>query len=584
MGHRFLVLLFIVFLAFSWNMYNLIKINIFSYDIFRRKLEYYTTFEVYTSPERGNILDRNGEVLSFNTEETRIVLHKSKYNLLTNDQQKFVKNFIQSRFKINDFDDLINESYSEQIVIRSNPNFSDICLVMENLMYVYGVDVVVDYKRQYSGPAFAFTLGFVNIPYKEDVEKNKDLFYYSSVGKDGLELVYDKELRGKLGKEKYLIDPLGQPVKILQQIPPERGKDVNTTIDKKITLFSYKKLKDLCDNLSLKNGQPVGGSVILMKVNGEIITLVSYPSFYVYSTTNGIYFKPDRNEVMKKFPDFSYLYNRALRGEYPAASTFKIITSVAALEEGIINENTHIYCPGVFFVGSHPFYCFNKYGHGSLDVIHALAVSCDVFYYFLGYKLGIEKIKKYAEILGLNKPTGIDLPFESSGLIPSHAWKERYMREEWTKGDDVNIAIGQGLGLVTPLQMAVVVASVATGFRPTPFINKERKPKLQKIPVKEKNLLLVRKGMEEAINMGTAAVIKSIVRKYRVAGKTGTAEVPVNSNNPKGLNNTWFVGYFGVDKPEYVIVVSLEASGGYGGQYAATLAAEIISYMEKSLL
>ncbi|MCS7244439.1 MAG: penicillin-binding transpeptidase domain-containing protein, partial [Candidatus Calescibacterium sp.] len=274
-------------------------------------------------------------------------------------------------------------------------------------------------------------------------------------------------------------------------------------------------------------------------------------------------------------------YNRAINGEYPAASTFKIITSVAALEENIVNQNTHIYCGGVFFVGSHPFHCFNTYGHGSLDIVDALAVSCDVFYYTLGYRLRINRIKKYSEILGLNNPTGIDLPFESHGLIPDEQWKKKNLSEDWTSGDDVNISIGQGLGLVTPIQMAVVVASVATGYKPVPFINISKKPRLYKLPIKEKNLSIVKKGMEKAVDVGTASVIKSIVKEFKVAGKTGTAEVSPNQNNPKGLNNTWFVGYFGKKKPEYVIVVSLEASGGYGGQYASTLAAKIINYMEQ---
>lgn len=566
-----LIIFFIVLISFGWIIYNLVRINVLNYEVFKNRLDYYTTFQIYTNPQRGRILDRYQKVIASQKEIIKIVLHKSKYNLLTEDQRKYLEKFLTNlNIKLPD----LREIYVDKVVLKENPSFQEICFITENLLYLYGVEIYVDNKRYYEGSAFAFVTGFVNVPYKEDVEKDSSIQFYSEVGKAGLELQYDNLLRGKLGKVKYLMDPVGYPVKLLEEYPPEEGKDLITTLDKDLQIFSYDELKKLCDRLSLSNGQPVGGSVILMRTNGEVLVLVSYPSF------NPNNLKPDSNQIIENYPGFSCYYNRAVMGEYPAASTFKIITSLAALEEKLINKNTHIYCGGVFFVGSHPFYCFNTYGHGSLDLVHALAVSCDVFYYTLGYKLGIEKIKKYSELMGLNSKTGIDLPFESSGFIPDKAWKMKYLGEQWTKGDDVNISIGQGFGLVTPIQMAVLTASVATGYRPVPFINSFKKPVLYKLPFDQKNLELVRKGMEEAINIGTATIIKQKVRKFKVAGKTGTAEVTPTSNNPKGLNNTWFVGYFGYQKPEYVIVVSLEASGGYGGQYAASLASSIISFLE----
>lgn len=570
---RVAVLYFIVLVCFGWVIYNLIKINILKVEVFKNKLDYYTTYQVYTNPARGNIFDRNGYKIAYNEQIFRLVVHKSKYNTLDNDQKDFVKNFIKINFSI-DLEKLIEEIYLDKVVIKENPDYLEMCKVMENLMSIYGLDIDIDYKRKYSSSAFAFVCGFVNVPYREDIQRDEVLQYYTEIGKSGLELQYDSLLRGKLGKTKYFIDPQGHPVKIVDEYPPKNGTDLKTTINGKLQEFSYYKLKDLCDSLSMKNGQPVAGSVILMRINGEILVLACYPSFYPDSL------KPDYNKIIQGYPSFSVFYNRAINGMYPAASTFKIVTSIAALEEGLITPDTHIYCGGVFMLGSHPFYCFNTAGHGSLPLDLALAHSCDVFYYTLGYKLRIEKIKKYSEILGLNKKTGIDLPFESSGFIPDRKWKEKYLSEPWTSGDDVNISIGQGLGLVTPLQMAVLVASVATGYKPVPFLNIEKNPILVKIPIKEKNLRAVRKGMEEAVNIGTASVIRSIVKKYKVAGKTGTAEVTPNDVNPKGLNNTWFVGYFGLKEPEFVIVVSLEASGGYGGNFASTLAAEIIRYIE----
>ena len=567
------VTLFLVILGFNWIIYNLFKINILNHDVFKTKLDYYTTYQIYTVPQRGSILDRNLKPIAYQKENVNLVLNRYRYETLDVNQRNYVKKFIDKLGIVN----LTTKNYSSRIILKDNPTYEEICFVLENLLYLYGVEVDIGYKRVYDGPPFAFVTGFVNIPYKEDIEKDPDLYYYTEVGKSGLELQYNELLKGKLGKVKYLIDPSGHPVKTIEDYPSSKGNDLVTTIIKKLQIFSYNELKSLCDQLSYKNKQPVGGSIIVMKVDGQILSLVSYPSF----DPNNL--KPDCNDVIREFNEFSCFYDRAIAGEYPAASTFKIITSLAALEEKIINKNTHIYCSGAFFVGNHPFYCFNTYGHGNLDIVNALAVSCDVFYYTLGYRLGIDKIKKYCEILGLNQKTGIDLPFENEGLIPDKLWKEKFLSEEWTKGDDVNISIGQGFGLVTPLQMAVAVAGVATGYRPVPYINLSKKPVLYKLPFKQENLILVRKGMQEAINIGTATIIKQMVKKYKVAGKTGTAEIVPNSNNPKGLNNTWFVGYFGSQNPEYVIVVSLEASGGYGGQYASFLAGKIINFMETKI-
>ncbi|MEN3015603.1 MAG: penicillin-binding transpeptidase domain-containing protein [bacterium] len=568
---RIYILAGIVLFAFGWIVYNLIRINVFKYDLFRQKLDYYTTYVIYTNPPRADILDRNNRKIAYNRQINRIVLHKSKYNTLTNQEKKYLKQFLADNLQIYDLESLISGSYVERLVLVKNPTYNEMCMVMENMLYIYGVEVYTDYERVTVGPSVSFVTGYVNVPYKEEIEKDSSLRYYNDVGKSGLELQYDKILRGQLGKIKYLMDPLGQPVKAIESIPPKKGSDLKTTLDSELQQFTYALLKSLCDELSLRNDQPVAGSVILMKTDGEILVLTSYPSFYTDTL------KPDCNSVISRYREFSCFYSRAISGEYPAASTFKIITSVAALEEKLITKNTRIYCSGVFYVGSHPFHCFNTAGHGYLDIVDSLAVSCDVFYYVLGYKLGIEKIKKYSELLGLNRPTGIDLPFESGGLIPDKEWKRINWGEEWTSGDDVNISIGQGMGLVTPLQMAVVVATVATGYRPTPFLNLKSKPILKKVDISPDTLRVVRLGLERVVDYGTASVIKTMVKGCKVAGKTGTAEVMPNANNPKGLNNTWFVGYFGRIQPEYVIVVSLEGSGGYGGQYAATLAAKIIN-------
>jgi len=568
---RYLFIIFI--LGYIWVFYNLLKIHFLKHDLFKQKLYQFTTITIYTSPNRSLILDRNLKEIVQNKSEFYITLQKSKLQLLNrNTRMNIIDNL--SKYFNKDIQQEISKSYLDKVILKKNPNISDISFITENLYYLYGVNVEVFYNRYYTyKSAAAFITGFVNMPSYEEVKNNPELIYYNYTGKDGLEKQYDNLLRGKLGFIKYQIEPDGTPYKVLEKSESVNNFYLKTTIDIDIQLYIYNELKKLCDNLSIKNNQPVGGSVVLMKTNGEILSLVSYPSY----DPNTL--KPDYNYIIKKYPDFSYFLNRAISGEYPPASTFKIVTSLAALSENIINDKTNIYCPGVFYVGSHPFYCFNESGHGYLDIYSALAYSCDVFYYKLGYSLGIDKLSKYCFMLGLNNLTGIDLPYEAKGLIPTKEFKMKYLKEEWTKGDDVNSSIGQGMVLVTPIQMAVVVNSIATGYKVTPFINFDSKPKVIKLNINEKKLKIIRQSMKNAIDFGTASIVKYKVKKYVVAGKTGTAEVPANSNNPKALNNTWFVCYFDYNKPEYVLVVSLEGSGGYGGEYAANLAADIINFL-----
>jgi len=566
--------LFIIFiLGYLWVFYNLVKIHFLKHDLFKQKLYQFTTITIYTSPNRSLIFDRNLKEIVQNKLEFCITLQRSKLQLLNKSTKINIINSISKYFN-KDIQQEISKSYLDKVIIKKNPSTNDISFITENLYYLYGVSVEVFYNRYYPyKSAAAFITGFVNMPSYEEVKNNPELIYYDYTGKDGLEKQYDNLLRGKLGFIKYQIEPDGTPYKILDKSEPINNFYLKTTIDIDIQLYIYNELKKLCDNLSIKNEQPVGGAVVLMKTNGEILSLVSYPSY----DPNTL--KPDYNYIIKRYPRFSYFLNRAISGEYPPASTFKIITSLAALTENIIDDKTKIYCPGVFYVANHPFYCFNESGHGYLDIYSALAYSCDVFYYKLGYLLGIDKLSKYCLMLGLNNLTNIDLPYEAKGLIPTKELKRKYLKEEWTKGDDVNSSIGQGMVLVTPIQMAVVVNSIATGYKVTPFINFDSNHNVIKLNINEKKLKIIRESMRNVIDFGTASIIKYKVKKYVVAGKTGTAEVPANSNNPKGLNNTWFVCYFDYNKPEYVLVVSLESSGGYGGEYAANLAADIINFI-----
>jgi penicillin-binding protein 2 len=280
------------------------------------------------------------------------------------------------------------------------------------------------------------------------------------------------------------------------------------------------------------------------------------------------------------------LLHRAVQQTASPGSTFKLVTSSAALRHGLCHPYSTFYCGGSY-AGAN---CFVTSGHGGIGFEGSLAHSCDVVYYMLGVQLGVERLASHARQMGLGKATGIDLPGESDGIFPDARWKWKYVGDRWYEGDTVNLSIGQGFLLVTPLQMAVVTAAVANGGKVVePHLVQQvvsyqgrvllrpgfRAKRRIKLPNPMWNA--VRQGMRGAVLYGTGGACNSPY--VTVAGKTGTVENSPSSENPHGRNHTWFVSYAPYDKPEMVVVVMLEKSGGYGGSRCAPVARIIYDYL-----
>jgi penicillin-binding protein 2 len=274
------------------------------------------------------------------------------------------------------------------------------------------------------------------------------------------------------------------------------------------------------------------------------------------------------------------LLDRAISSYYAPGSTFKVLMAVAGLETGTVRPEDRVYCNGSAMIYGHRRLCWKKGGHGSVDLRHALAHSCNVYFYLLGQRLGIEPIHRHGERFSLGRPTGIDLPHEARGVLPSADWKQRTLGTPWFAGDTISVAIGQGLLTVTPIQMATLISGVATGSIPRPRLLREGGSPPTPVNVRPENLAVVRSALRDAVETGTGR--RGDLTGIGVAGKTGTAQVFKRSAGidadelPKAeRDHAWFVGYAPYDRPRVAFAVVVE-HGGHGGTTAAPIARRVL--------
>lgn len=404
------------------------------------------------------------------------------------------------------------------------------------------------------------------------------------VGKEGLEFTLERRLRGRDGRRSWLLNARGNKLRLLGEEAATPGEDVTLTLDLDLQRTARQALSSVLSQLRRNDPQSglAGAVVVLQAATGRVLSLVSLPDYDPNDFSD-----PRRSRSLGKLlthPE-APLLNRAIAGQYPAASTFKIVTASAALAEGLAPPGKRFYCPGVRWIGGQPFGCFVRTGHGELSFEESLAYSCDVVFYDFGLQLGGARLHDWAGRWGLGRVTGIGLPGEAAGHVPD---PKQTLAEggEWSDGANANLAIGQGALLVTPLQMARIVAGVATrGSLWRPRLTEARPGRGPEGPgarvdLPETAWTRLAAGMRQATRSGTAAgAFGQTAGAVQVAGKTGTVENQPSSSNPRGFNHTWFVGYGPLDRPpsEWVAVaVFLERSGGYGGSLAAPVAARVV--------
>ena len=403
------------------------------------------------------------------------------------------------------------------------------------------------------------------------------------IGKFGAEKVYENFLRGKRGGRQVEVNANGLVVRILKTVEAKPGHNVYLTIDQNL----QQRTEVLLDGV-------VGAAVAVEPSSGKILALASSPSFDQNSFVGGITREQWDSLISNPFRPMS---NRAIQGEYPPGSTYKIITALAGLQEGVIDEHSVFHCPGYHRFGNRIYRCWKKGGHGKVHILKAVEESCDVFFYQVGQRLGVDRLAWYAKAFGLGSPTGVRLDHEANGLIPTAAWKKRRTGVPWQEGETLSIAIGQGFNLATPIQMAVLAAAVANGghrYQPLILDNiktvdgqllQKNEPKLiGKLPVSPAHLALVKLGLWKVVHGENGTARGSRLSDIDISGKTGTSQVVSRKENesmaeedmPAHLrSHAWFIAYAPSEKPTLAVAVVIE-HGEHGSGAAAPIAKEMI--------
>ena len=472
------------------------------------------------------------------------------------------------------------------VVISEDVNRDELAVVMAHSYELPGVVVNVKPRRQYLTQQFAaHILGYLGEigPDELDSGKYPDLRGGDAIGKFGAEKTFDHFLRGEKGGQQVEVNAAGQVVRVLQTVDFKPGYNIYLTIDADL----QQRAEMLLDG--------VAGAVVAMDPNnGNILALASSPTFDQNAFVSGL--SKSVWSHLQTHP-LRPMQNRAIQGEYPPGSTYKIITALAGLEEGVCDESTTVYCPGFYRYGDRTYRCWKKGGHGNVNMRMAIERSCDVYFYQVGQKLGVDRLAWYAKAAGLGTATGIDLDHESPGLIPGTLWKRKRYGKPWMGGETLSVAIGQGYNLTTPIQLAGMISAVASeGKRYAPAIVarietaqgegvfRAQPRKLSALPVKARNLKIIQDGLDMVVQgkRGTA-------RGYRLAdiaygGKTGTSQVFSHkrgdprreAERPYHLRpHALFVAYAPLENPQIAVAVIVE-HGEHGSGAAAPLAREMI--------
>lgn len=534
---------------------------------------------VRTAPPRGTIYDREGRLLVGNRPAFNI-------SIITED----VPNLEKTLLDIAEISGRNLEQLKKQFAVQrgrhrfepkiviADASREEVARVKANTYRLPGVIVDVVPTRFYPGGDLAAQVfGYSREISKEQLETMADYRRGDVIGQTGLEKSFESELRGKAGLRQVEVDARGNrrgELGIIQDLP---GKDLIITIDQDVQRAAQ-------DAFAGRKG----ALAALDPNSGEVIALVSSPSFDANLLSGSVNLEDWQKIVTDKTLP---LRLRPIDSTYPVGSTFKVITTVAGLAEKKITTDTVLECPGYYMFAGRPWRCHKKSGHGPLSVKRALGVSCNAFYFALGNMLGIELIEKYARGLGLGVPTGIELPGEVGGIVPSDEWKRKRYGVRWFPGDTLPVAIGQGYVVATPLQMAVMMATVANGgtvYRPQ-IVRKvidrlenreiEFPPTVIRQAVAESRIFeLTRELAAGVVNEPGSTGRAAKFDEFRVGGKTGTAQVAGLGKErlAEHLNDhAWFVAFAPVESPQIALAIIVE-NGGHGGATAAPISHKVM--------
>ena len=592
---RIIGILVCVIDAFSILLMRLFFLQIIKGEEFRRLSENNSIRLQNIDPSRGMIFDRGGKLLVYNRPafDVSIILKDAR------PVEETIKKL--SRYINTPADELMMKVASKKgislykpLLLKQDIGRDTMAAVEVHKYELPGIVVNVNPRRYYiNRQSAAHLIGYLGeiSPVELRSDKYPGCRQGDLIGKFGAEKAYQPFLRGKRGGNQVEVNAVGQVIKVLSTVHSQPGYNFYLTIDQAV----QEKTEALLEGV-------IGAAVAMDPSNGQILAMASNPSFDQNTFVGGM-----SHEQWESFVSdpLKPLTNRAVQGEYPPGSTYKIVTAIAGLEEGVVDYETTLEpCKGFFKFGNREYGCWKESGHGKLTVRDAITQSCDVFFYQIGLAIGVDKLKEYADSCGLGSSTRVDLDRETGGLIPTAAWKKRRFGVEWQEGETLSIAIGQGFNLVTPIQMAVLTSAVGNGgtkYKPEIFkkiesaegkVFKESKPQvLGKISASSETLELVRKGLWGVVNSEKGTARGSRIHGIEFSGKTGTAEVvsrkedetDEKENVPDHLKpHAWFIAYAPSENPEIAVAVVVE-HGEHGSGSAAPIAREMIkTYLRKN--
>ena len=541
-------------------------------------------------PKRGRIMDRNGRILADNKPTYRLVLvaeQSGNVERVLDDLSSIVSISDGERKRI-----LLDVSQRRPFIpvtVRRHLAWSEVARIEMDAPYLPGVSVEAGESRHYlMGSSFAHVIGYVGEASKTDALADAVLEVPGfSVGKFGVEKGYESVLRGRSGNVQVEVNAHGRVIRELQRDEGVSGNDISLTVDAGLQEFAAQRL-----------GSESASATLLDVGTGECLAMVSTPSFDPNIFIEGFSERQWKDIISNRR---SPLSNKAVSGLYPPGSVFKLVVAVAALEYGVIKPGFRVDCEGHVQLGDRAFHCWKKGGHGTLDLSQAIAQSCDVYFYNLSLKVGANRVADMAKRLGLGELSGLDLPGEKAGLIPTPDWKRAMYGNPWQKGDTLNTAIGQGYVLATPLQLATMTARLVNGgFFVKPKLVKysglerrsevEAKEESPKMGISSGTLSVIRESMFRVVNRVKGTAYKARIKElpYMMGGKTGTIQVRriTRAERAEGIvkneDRPWeyrdhalFVGYAPVEDPKYAIAVVVE-HGGSGSTIAAPVAHDIL--------
>ena len=570
-----------LFSAVGWRLYNIQILDSSKYKTMSKKNQ--IDLEIIF-PVRGKIFDRNKVLIAKNEKVYDVYLipeNTKSINNTLNALSQFIDIDFAKRRKIIELSTQVKKF--EKIKIFENISWSVLEKIETNKYNLEGIFIAEDYLRVYPyRDQLSHLLGYISKPNQQEltlpfISKMPNL----DIGKEGLEKSFNPLLVGKAGQREIEVNSNGRIIREISKVDSIRGEEVSLSIDLRIQQYAINLLKS-----------HRAGSINVINIkNGEILCMASTPTY----DPNKIIQKPNKEYWESILANsLSPLTNRSIQGLYSPGSTFKMIVAIAALKHGIINIDTTHSCTGKIGFGNRLYHCWKTNGHGKMNVTDAIKQSCDVFFYEISKKLGIDKIAEVAKDFGLGQSYDISMPNQKTGIVPNKKWKKEKIGESWYAGETLISAIGQGFVLTNPFQLAVMTSIIASnGKIVEPTIIKDNPVSFKTNEKYSNEIKIIKKAMFQVVNENKGTAFKSRLEDIKFAGKTGTSQVRRISLSEresddfrekeqewKNRDHALFVGYMPYDNPKYSISVIIE-HGGSGASTAAPIAKQVFNYINE---